>query len=194
MILPISLVLYGGGWSTIATCDGCMALSVCRHSHPPTLRGAETPCFPKRASPLVLPHLEGGWSPPATCEGCMAVSLRSPLVMARRNVRSSVRTQSRTEQVCGAKQRFGHAVSPLAGAEATIYLHPFWCARSASTGDQPAHTPLLLRSQAATEPCGLPIAGAPGDHPPRLSLLGVRAGCARKQHGPGVSLTPPRRR
>ena len=38
-----------------------------------------------------------------------------------------------------------------------------------------------LRSQAATEPCGLPIAGAPGDHPPPSSS-GVR-GRAKETNG-----------
>ena len=31
--------------------------------------------------------------------------------------------QSRTDQVCGAKQRQGDCGLPIAGAEATIYLH-----------------------------------------------------------------------
>src|SRR4026208_1366335 len=75
--------------------------------------------------------------------------------MARRNVRRSVWTKSRTDQVCGAKQRQGHAVYPALEQKAAIHflcpflvcrlpraqgltrlIHPFWCARWASKGDQ----------------------------------------------------------
>jgi len=50
----------------------------------------------------------------------------SQLAMARRNVRRSVRTKSRTDQVCGAKQRQGRAVYPALEQKATIhFLYPF---------------------------------------------------------------------
>jgi len=78
--------------------------------------------------------LKAGWSNAATCDGCRVLSLRSPQAMARRSVRRSVRTRSRTEQVCGAKQRQDHAVSPIAKQEATIWLRSFWRARWASKG------------------------------------------------------------
>ena len=85
--------------------------------------------------------------PPATCEGCTApVAAVDLCAMARRTVRRSVLTKSRTERVaepssdralqfihrlsrtapyppptlfCGAKQRRGRAVSPIAGAVVT---------------------------------------------------------------------------
>jgi hypothetical protein len=58
-------------------------------------------------------------------------------------VRRSVQTKSWTDRVCGAKQRHGSCGLSSAEAKATIrLLYPFWCARSASKGDQPAHTPL----------------------------------------------------
>ena len=44
--------------------------------------------------------------------GCRALSLRSPQAMARRRVRRSVRAESGPDQVGGAKQRQGHAVTP----------------------------------------------------------------------------------
>ena len=44
--------------------------------------------------------------------------------MARRNVRRSVWTKSRTDQVCGSKQRQGRAVYPALEQKATIRLQP----------------------------------------------------------------------
>jgi hypothetical protein len=50
---------------------------------------------------------------------------------------------------CGAKQRQGHAVSPIAEQEATIHLHPLsGVPRSASTGTDQAAYP-------ATQPYSL---------------------------------------
>ena len=70
----------------------------------------------------------------ASCDlrGCMTLSLRSPSAMARRTVRRSVRTKSKTDQVCGAKPATGHAVSPSLEQERSSAFHvPVWCARSA---------------------------------------------------------------
>ena len=62
--------------------------------------------------------------------GVHGLSLRSP-----RGDGETLCSKVRSDEVqdgpsCGAKQRFGHALSPLAEAEATVYLHPppFWCA------------------------------------------------------------------
>jgi hypothetical protein len=68
---------------------------------------------------------KGGWPLIATCDGCRPLSLRSPQAMARRIVRRSVRTKSRTDQVGGAKQRRGYGVLPIVEQEAAIHLYPF---------------------------------------------------------------------
>ena len=70
---------------------------------------------------LVLPLYGGGWSAIATCDGCMVLPLRS-------------RKRWRDAMFEGPSRR---------------------------VSDGPS-----LRSQAATEPRGLAIAGAPADHPP----------------------------
>ena len=59
---------------------------------------------PSKLRSFSLPH-GGEWRLHATCDGCMVLSLRSPEAMARRTVRRSVQTTSRTDQVCGAKPR-----------------------------------------------------------------------------------------
>ena len=46
-----------------------------------------------------LPSEKGNWSSPAICDGCRACRCGRRMAMARRTVRSSVRTKSRTEQV-----------------------------------------------------------------------------------------------
>src|SRR5690349_17635370 len=75
----------------------------------------------ERATLLSLPH-GCGWYVAATCAGCMAVLFWSPQAMARRSVRRFVRTKSRTDQVCGAKKRYGHAVYPQLEQETTIHI------------------------------------------------------------------------
>ena len=137
--------------------------------------------------------------PPATCEGCMTLSLRSPfspsqpwarqdapfslVAMARRTVRRSVRTKSKTDQVCGAKPATGDAVSPSLEQERSSAFHvPVWCARSASTGRLPRR-PILLFSFSLKVFDGWRGAGAqaraagdptPGGGASTLGLLGDR--------------------
>ena len=59
----------------------------------------------------------------ATCGGCVTLSLWSPQAMARRRVRRSVRMESGTDQVGGAKQRPGHAVYPPLEQRAINSIH-----------------------------------------------------------------------
>jgi hypothetical protein len=59
---------------------------------------------------------------------------------------------------------------------AFLKIRWIWCARSASKGDQPAHTPLPLRSQAAIVPCGFTHRRSRGDR----SLLRKPAGHRRR--------------
>src|SRR6185503_5832040 len=68
--------------------------------------------------------------------------------MARRNVRRSVRTKSRTDQVCGAKQRQGRAVYPALEQEGGHPLSvPLSCVRlrRAKEINQPVRPSSLFR-------------------------------------------------
>ena len=98
------------------------------------------PLQPQRAinNPrLLLLFVIDGWSPPVTCDGCRNLSLRSLGAMARRSVRRSVQTTSRTDQVCGAKQRQGAAASPIAEQEAIIRLHSLCASRPCPSSPEP---------------------------------------------------------
>jgi hypothetical protein len=101
----------------------------CEPSHPPLPRCAETRRDPEEYRLVNIPSKLAVLFPwkadgcrTVTCDGCSTLSVRSPEAMARRNVRSSVRIKSRTEQVCGAKHRKGAAVLLIAEQEATIRL------------------------------------------------------------------------
>src|SRR6476660_9865162 len=74
---------------------------------------------------------EGDSALPATCDGCKACLCGRP--WRWRDACLKVRSGGVRDGIsCGAKQREGHAVLPIAAAEATIHLQPtFWCARSA---------------------------------------------------------------
>ena len=112
---------------------------------------------------MVVPSLldslpeKGNWSTPAICDGCRACrcgrhshpptpgrAATRPFPRWRwRDACLKVRSDAvRDGTSCGAKQREGHAVLPIAAAEATIHLQPtFWCSRSASKGDQQPLSP-----------------------------------------------------
>ena len=77
----------------------------------------------------MFPLEKGEWAP--TCDlrwvqgpvtAVAILTLPTLVAMARRTVRRSVLTKSRTAQVCGAKQGLGHASSPIAEQEAAIRL------------------------------------------------------------------------
>jgi hypothetical protein len=120
MLLPSSIVPLSIGMGRVTACAlrGCRALS---------LRSPFSPAQPW----AIFFHPP---NPPIALQSFTRDAPFSPVAMARRSVRRSVRTRSRTEQVCGAKQRQDHAVSPIAKQEATIWLRSFWRARWASKG------------------------------------------------------------
>ena len=81
----------------------------------------------------------GRWSHLRLARGARRRGCGRYLAMARRTVRRSVRTKSWMDQVCGAKQRRGRAVSPLAEA---VVARPA-ASPSASTRTDQAAPPTL---------------------------------------------------
>ena len=123
--LAYTFVLRGG--------LGCFQTAC--HSHPPNPAHAATCACPVSTAFSFASILDVDVGVTATCAGCMALSFWSLQAMARRSVQRSVRTGSGTDQVCGAKERQGHAVYPALEQETTIHiLSPFWCAHWASKG------------------------------------------------------------
>jgi hypothetical protein len=138
-----------------ATCGGCRALSLRSHSHPPHPGRAKTRPFPRRRWRDAL--FEGPFQSsfqaclydfPQGGLGCFQLRaststayLKIRLVWcARRASKGSCLAYPFT--FCGAKQRLGPAVSPIAGAEPPSTSYPsFWCARSARKGDQQPSRP-----------------------------------------------------
>ena len=96
MLLPSSIVPLSIGMGRVTACvlRGCRALSL--------------------RSPFSPAHLGSPFHPPTHRLLCKSFTRDAPLsqvAMARRRVRRSVRTESGANQVGGAKQRQGHAVT-----------------------------------------------------------------------------------
>ena len=96
------LFSIGWTWKHVRLARGARRRCCGRHSHPPS---------PGRSFPPAYP--------PIALQSFTRNAPFSQVAMARRSVRRSVQTSSRTDQVCGAKQRWGRAVSPLAEAVIT---------------------------------------------------------------------------
>ena len=140
-----------------ATCDGCMTLSLGSPSHPPNPAQSFHPPDPPIASQsiprdvrlpkLTRPAVGEPFHPPTHRLLCNRLPGTRPFPRWRWRDAEIILPSS----LVGSSGRGWIDLLLRAWTStATIKIRLVWCARSASTGDQPARTPLVLRSQPTT--------------------------------------------